>query len=124
MATLDVSDLTDDEDFADPFDLVRRTSTPNDFGENVLTETPTSCVGSVQPGGGLARRLFPDVARPQDWVKIYAPVRMASASPTDPQAYADVVVFRGVRYVVKDVDDWMHFGAGYCRALCLSENAK
>lgn len=119
MALIDTSFLLTDPDFVDPITVIRRRTTINEYGENVLIETSFQTLGSVQaPTGNLLQRL-PDAFRMANvsafWIK-----GTIQADGTNSR-YPDLLVFRGKRYAVQQIFDWMNFGEGYSEGICIVE---
>jgi hypothetical protein len=121
MALLDVSELLIDPDFTDPLTLIRRSSTVNSFGEQVLVETPVLINAVVESGKQDVLLRMPDGTRLTDLITVYYQGVLESERPG---GYADVILWRGNRYVVKDVpQQYSNYGAGFTQADCLSESA-
>lgn len=119
MARIDVSFLLTDPDFTNVVTLIRRTSTVNEHGENVLAET--SCMIPVVVQGDLAESLerLPEGARLSDVISVYY---RGDLMPERPGGYADVILWNGYRYQVREIDEnYRNFGAGFTKALCVRE---
>ncbi len=118
MANVDVTPLMYDPDFVDPIVVIRRQTTVNDFGENVTTECTYNFIGSVQPASGKALSRLPDGLQVADvtsfWIK--GPITVSGAGK-----YPDILVFRGKRFQVRQVNDWTNFGVGWSEGLCVAE---
>ena len=117
MALIDVSELLTDPDFVDPITAVRRTQTVGNDGIAVFTNaTLPVTLASVQPGGKDALYRFPDLANPDEWIRVYCDVRLVAHSEAE-GIYGDMLTWKGGRYQVQTSDDWSNFGAGYTKAL-------
>lgn len=118
MAEIDVTDLLVDPDFIDELILITRATTVNSYGENVVTETSTATVGSVQPASGKTLQRLPDALRVADvssfWIK---GVITADGSGK----YPDLISFRGRRFQVQVVFDWTNYGEGWAEGTCVAE---
>ncbi len=118
MAQIDVTDLLTDPDFVDKIQLIDRKPVVNTRGENLLTECVTDSVGSVQPADGHTIARLPEDLQTSNvssfWFK---GVIVATA----PGKYSSILVFKGMRYQVKMVNEWSNWGAGYCEGVCVAE---
>lgn len=118
MALIDVTSLLVDPDFVDQVQIIHRTPVVNSFGENTLTEVCVNTVGSVQPASGRALQRLPEDLQVQNmssfWIK-------GEIIATATGKYTDLLVFRGKRYQVVNIFDWMNYGPGYSEGLCVQE---
>lgn len=122
MALIDVSDLLRDPDFTNVVTLIRRGSSVNEHGENVLTETSCNIVASIQGVNAEDLTKLPEGARLSDVITVYF---RGELQPEAPNGYSDIIVWHGHRYQVKTVDEnFMNFGAGFTRALCVMEEVR
>ena len=112
MAITDVTELLGDADFVDSFSVIRRVNSVNNYGENVLSESTISAVGSIQPASPDDMQRLPDSVRRRDAITVYSVTRIS------PDAYPDVVVWNGKKYQAQTSDDFGNYGAGYTRAIC------
>ena len=120
MALIDTSFLLLDPDFtSEPVALITRASTVNEHGEHVVDESdPQPIVAAVQPSGSEDLQKLPEGARLADAIEVWYRGVLAVERP---DGYADIILWRGQRFIVKSVDDWMMNGAGYCKAVCVLE---
>lgn len=119
MALIDVSELLTDPDFTNTVTLIRRASSVNSYGENVLTETSSSITAVVQGANTETLERVPEGARLSDLIDVYYKGVLHAESPS---GYADVIVFGGKRYqVFQVIEDFMNFGAGFTKAVCKLE---
>lgn len=114
MATLDVSDVLSDPDFASSFTV---TSTTVSMATGVPVPTiaaPVAASGVVIPGKSSLRRLD-DGSRLISFVDIYTQYPLTSGIKTDDanSRIADIVTWRGRAYTVASVEDYSDFGAGF-----------
>lgn len=119
MALIDVSDLLRDPDFTNIVGLIRRSSSINGHGEHVMAETACNIVASVQGVNAEDIARLPEGARLSDIITVYY---RGDLQPESKGGYSDLIIWQGRRYTVKTVDEnFMNFGAGYTRALCVME---
>ena len=119
MALIDVSDLLCDPDFTNVVTLVRRSSSINEHGEHVMTETPCNILASVQGANAEDIVRLPEGARLSDIITVYY---RGDLQPESKGGYSDLIVWQGRRYTVKIVDEnFMNFGAGFTRVICVME---
>lgn len=118
MALIDTSDLLLDPDFLNALTLIHRKPRVDEFGQNILTETPFATVGSVQPASGKTLMRLPEALRVADvssfWIQ-------GTIQADGTSQYPDIIVFRGNRYQVQTVQDWMNYGNGFCEGTCVRE---
>lgn len=112
MAITDVTELLGDADFVDSFSVIRRVNSVNNYGENVLSESTISAVGSIQPASPDDMQRLPDSVRRRDAITVYSVTRIS------PDAYPDVVVWNGKKYQAQTSEDFGNYGAGYTKAIC------
>lgn len=119
MALIDVSDLLRDPDFTNVVTLIRRASSVNSHGEHIMAESQCLITASIQGVNAEDLVKLPEGARLSDVITVYF---RGELQPEAPNGYADVIVWNGRRYAVKTVDEnFMNFGAGFTRALCVME---
>lgn len=115
MASLDVSFLLADPDFADTLTARRLAQTVGSNGRAVSTTTDTDFVGVAFPGAGNLLVRGPDGERVSADMTVVTMHPLSAGSAGNP---ADEVVWRGSRYTVKSVQDYSNWGAGFVLALC------
>lgn len=121
MANIDVSFLMEDADFVDPIQIIKRQASINSFGENILTETVIDAIASVQGLDFETLKRYADSARLDDLITVYYKGQLNALTPS---GYADIVVWKGSRYHVKNVtENFYNFGAGFTVAVCELEQA-
>lgn len=119
MALIDVSELLTDPDFTNTVTLIRRASTVNTYGENVMTETQSTITAVVQGANTESLERVPEGVRLSDLIDVYYKGPLTAESPS---GYADIIVWGGKRYQVFEVvEDFMNFGAGFTKAVCKLE---
>lgn len=114
MATLDVSWVLGDANFASPFTLITRAETINAFGESVLEEKSETAVGVVQAATADVMNTLPQGAHPTDYIQVW---HTKGLRPDE-----HVILWRGRRYRVDSVQEWLNYGEGYVSALCKLED--
>lgn len=121
MANIDVSDLLLDPDFTDSATLIHRASIVGDKGRNTLSETivvPDVTV-VVQNVDNKTIEKYPDLALLSDKITVWYKGELFAESAN---GYSDVLLWKGDRYYVKYIDeDFMNFGQGWTRAICVLE---
>ena len=119
MALIDVSDLLRDPDFTNVVTLIRRAVAVNEHGENVMTETPCHITAVVQGDNTETLDKLPEGARLSDVITVYY---RGTLTAERPGGYADIIVWQGKRFQVKEVaEDFLNYGAGFTKALCVLE---
>lgn len=119
MALIDVSDLLRDPDFTNVVTLIRRAVTVNGHGENVMTENACYITAVVQGDNTETLDKLPEGARLSDILTVFY---RGTLTAERPGGYADIIVWQGKRYQVKEVvEDFMNYGAGFTKAYCVLE---
>lgn len=119
MALIDTSDLLLDPDFADSATLITRASSVNSYGEHVMVETQSTITVVVQGANTEVIDRMPEGARLSDIITVHYRGKLNAESVN---GYADVIVWQGKRYQVKEVEeDFMNYGAGFTKANCILE---
>ena len=111
---IDVSELLTDPDFSSTATLIKRASTVNEFGEQVIVETPITIIAVVQSAGKETLTRIPAGARLSDIIDVYYKGTLEVQSTG---GYADVIVWRGRRYQVQDTEQRDY----YTKAICSLE---
>jgi hypothetical protein len=121
MALIDVSDLLNDPDFVNEFTVVRRTSTVNDFGENIIGDTNICAIGSIQAGNGDTLRRLPEAARKENAITVYTKTELKADNNSN--GYSDIIVWKNQRFQVLVISPWGNYGAGWYQCDCIMEKA-
>lgn len=118
MALVDVSELMLDPDFVDAIILTHRTATVNSRGENILVETTSNTIGSVQPANNKELQRLPDALRMRDVRSFYvkAPILTDGSSQ-----YPDLISFGGNRFEILNTEPWLNYGSGWNKGLCVAQ---
>lgn len=116
MARLDVTEVLTDPLFVER-GLVRivSTETVNDHGRSAYVTTETPFVGVVTNDGGDILRRNQNAQYVAGSITIHTRQQLNVAAEG---ADADIVVWRGRKYTVTDVQDYGHFGRGFCAVTC------
>lgn len=120
MANIDVSFLLTDPDFCDPMTVITRFSQVSSSGELKLSEKvcQVESVGSVQPLTGREIEKIPELLRVDNsfefWFK-------GVVITTGAGKYSSIILYQGMRYQIRSVDEWSNFGEGFCSGLCVRE---
>lgn len=117
MANLDVSWLLLDPDFSSVVTLIVRQLTVDGNGETQMSETITpNVVMCIQGADRETIDRMPEGAKLSDIITVYYAGPLHAESPG---GYADVIVWKGKRYQVKDViNDYTHFAGSWSKAAC------
>lgn len=122
MALLDVTAVLRNPAFTSAAVLIHRSATVGSTGLLSMVETSENITPVVQSGGPaevLAR--LPDGARHHDAISIH---HLGELIVAGPGVYADVVLYRGVRYQIFEITGgYMDHGAGFTSAVALRERA-
>lgn len=121
MAQIDVSELMTDPDFVDAVTVITRVQSVDSSGVASYSESSLTTIGSVQPASYRTVQKLPESLRMEDlssfWIKGPAAILTTTASG----GYPSILVFRGLRYQVRNVANWGNFGQGYAEGICVAE---
>lgn len=118
MGQIDITDLLVDPDFVSPLTLIHRKSCVNNHGDNELQEIGIGTVGSVQPASGKTLQRLPEAFRVANVMSFWVKGKIVSDGSC---AYPDIISYKGSRYAVQVIFDWMNWGAGWCEGTCVRE---
>lgn len=118
MALLDVSEVLSDPIFYEPVSLIRRSSSVNGYGENVLAEKTVVISAVVQPASNQDLKLLPEAAQSSGAIVVYSRVKQESESNL---GYSDVILWGSLRYQVLSVENYSNWGTGYTKAIATQE---
>lgn len=121
MPNLDVTDLLDDDDLADDFDVLRRDEAISDHGRPVIT------VSTFAGQRGVITHSSPDTLQRRDDAQMTSRVAViittfrlrASGDGFQP----DQVLYDGITWTIKAVSPYTRFGAGFVECIMESMNA-
>lgn len=124
MPSLDVAELLIDPDIAgDLFDVVRRPQTVSDQGRGVIRpQTFPRIRGAVYPSGNQSLVRADAYEHGTKSMEVVTRFRLRGASQVgdDDQFQPDLILWAGEYFIVKDVEDYSRYGAGFIKAGCLS----
>lgn len=116
---LDVSDATSNSDLTVLFDVTRRLETISDRGRSVVT--PTSLpnqVGTICAASPSDLKRLPEGDLMERYISIVSKFRLRGASKEGAAVYKpDLVTYKGVDYVVVDVQPYPDAGPGFVQAI-------
>ncbi len=119
MAYLDVSDVLLDPEIADKFSVIRRRTSNNTYGEvSNSASTFNGVIGVVTSSSpNDLMRLADDQLMGRHLTivtrfRLYGPAKNATAS-----FQPDIVVWMGDQFVVKNIDPYPQYGAGFVQAI-------
>jgi hypothetical protein len=113
----DVSDCILDPDFCQDIAVARRTESVSDKGRMAASNASFTCSAVVMPATPEQLDRVPEADRSNEVLAIYTTVLLTSGDNTHAP---DVVTWKSGTYMVKSVQDWTDYGAGYCLALAVS----
>ena len=121
MAWLDPSLVLLDPQFISAFDVVTRAEVVDAHGRSTIVPTTVAGVRGVVTAASpddLVR--LDDQERGQRAIKVYTRHRINGPTPG---AQPDVIVWQTNTYVVRSVDPYANFGAGWVRVIALNMDA-
>lgn len=117
MGTIDVSDVLEDPDFQDSFQLIRQSETVDVHGRAVDTPgTTVELTGVVQPASGETMQIIPEATRSVGMIEIWTQYNVQGETDTDAP---DLIVWQGKHYIVSRTDPWTNWGVGWVHAVCV-----
>ncbi len=120
MANLDITELLSDPDLCDCFQYVRRLEQVDTKGRAQNNRVIKKAYGSVQPASGQTLKLFPNLTNVSGSIEIWTKAPLQIATTT---LQADLILWKNSTYIVAErLDDWQHFGAGFCHAVCVLQS--
>lgn len=121
MPNLDFTDIIEDPDLADSFDVIRRPETVGADGRVQIQEIPfPGRLGSVVPGDPHEVMRNDDGAMTGLGISVISRFRFRGET----QGFQpDVIIHHGIRFTVKKVVPWTHYGKGFVLAVAESQSA-
>ena len=123
MPLIDVTDVLSDLDIAcQSFSVVRRTETVNTHGEALQSEQILGpFVGAVQPVGDQSLVREEAYTTSKSAISVWTTFRLydASRSVGGVTYQPDLVLWDGEYYLVRALNPWSDFGAGFVQADCI-----
>jgi len=121
MARINVSRILRSPQFTDDIVIYRRLAVVNEFGEEVLTDSdPINDVAVVQNASVNDLKFLPDSAELSNSIAVYYNGILNLETET---TYADVIMWKGKRYQVENLEAWDNWGQGFFKAICLQVDA-
>lgn len=118
MTLISVDEILRDPDLMDVFDVIRSAETIDENGRSVPTATTFPNVrGAVFPTGDNNLIRQDDAQYGRNTITVVTRFALFLVA-TGYQA--DQLVWRGERYIVKAVNNWNRYGAGFVEATCSS----
>jgi hypothetical protein len=110
MPTLEVSWVTQEPEFADMFQVLRRPETISQSGRSVTSQVTATAYGTIVPTGdnSLVRQADYELGRKTLTLYTTYPLQMAA-----PGYQPDLILYRGNQFVVSSVKDFSAFGEGF-----------
>jgi hypothetical protein len=119
MADLDVSEVITDPLFTSPVRLIAVDEPTDDYGNPEWKDFSEVTVQAVVTAVSNRMETIPDELRIDGAIRVVFP---SDEAPANWQGTGrDAVIWRGRRYVVKDVTDNSQFGRGFYRLICWPE---
>ena len=124
MAFLDCSDVLLDPDFTDNFTVNRREESVDANGRSQVQSFAKQTFGVVTSAGpnDLARLEDADTYKRVITIVTKFRLRGETADVAGTNWKPDLIVWRGDSFIVKEVDLYPQFGAGFVQAICASED--
>lgn len=118
MTLISVDELLSDPDLMDVFDVVRSVETVDSHGNSTVTPTTyKNQRGAVYPTGNNVLTRLADAQLGLNTITVVTKFKLFLAA-TGYQA--DQLVWRGDTYIVKEVNNWNRYGAGFVEAVATS----
>ena len=112
MALVDTTHLLTNPRYTDELLLRRITESINQYGEREVLEVGETIRASVFPATSQSLALLPESQRVGGAVEVYYKGVFS---------LGDVLVWKATRYIVRALDDYSHFGAGFVKAVATRE---
>jgi galactose-6-phosphate isomerase len=117
VAELDLSDAFDPA-FLDDFVIVRQVEVIDQHGRSVvLSSTNIAAVGVIGPTSPDDLQRLPEGDYTNKAITIVSQTRIQGNSPG---VKADEILWHGSRYLVRALDDFTQYGAGFVQAVAVS----
>jgi hypothetical protein len=123
MPSIDVSDLLLDGEIAgETFTVLRRRQVVNGHGNvAIVTTVIPDVIGSITPTGDQSIVRAEAYQTQANTIKVITPFLLRGISKEGGNSFLpDVVVWSGVNYEVKSLNDWARYGSGFMEAECVS----
>ncbi len=119
MPSLDVTEILADADIADNFDVVRRTQTVSNTGRTAIaTQTFAAVAGVVCSASPNDLEVLEDAQRMGRHLSVVTTFRLRGPSRSGGvDSLPDLLTWEGNQYVVKHIDPYQNYGAGFVQAI-------
>jgi hypothetical protein len=101
--------------------VYKKTRKPDEHGRGVTTETAFSAAGVVQATSGRDLERLDEGDRGNESITVWTDAALSIGSEND---LPDEILYRGVRYLVRNVMDWKDYGQGWFQAICVAQSMK
>lgn len=119
MPLMDVTDVIMDIDFLDELQLIRSVQTISQGGMAVNTSKTTTIYGVVTSESGTSLKRESQGEHIEQTILVITPTRLIDGRAINGVAYtADIIVWDGSQYTVKNVDPYQRYGRGFVQAKC------
>lgn len=125
MPLIDVTEVLSSLDIASQsFTIVRRTETVNQYGESVLATVNIPVIGAVQPLGENATIREEMYTTASNGITVWTtePIFNAGRDSGGVRYQPDLILWDGTYYLVRVLEPWADFGAGFYKAECSQIN--
>lgn len=112
MALVDTTHLLTNPRYTDELLVRRTTESINQYGEREVLEAEENIRAAVFPATSKSLSLLPESQRVGGVIETYYKGAFS---------LGDVLVWRAVRYIIRTIDDYSHFGAGFVKAIATRE---
>lgn len=122
MPLLDVSEILLDPDFYSVFKVIRRLEVVSSAGRAQFTPYSWQAIGNVQTVGDNSLVREEAYSMQQKTIKVYTKFRLRGVSVqiNGKTWQPDLVFWRGEYFLVKTVEDFSEYGAGFVESECTS----
>lgn len=118
MAFLDLTDVLLDPELSDTFSVVQRTEVVSQKGvSTTVTNTVPNVVGVIVPATPNDLQRLPETDFGHRALKVRTPFRLNGPTKT---RKPDVVLWGNDQFIVRSVDPYTRFGAGWTEALVVN----
>jgi hypothetical protein len=122
MPMLDFSEVLTDPMLLDSFSVTRRQETVNNLGLSTITPTPIAGLsGIVFPSDENDLKRFPDLQLQAKCITVITSFALRGESQASGSEFQpDVVVWNGDNFLVRHIEDFSNYAAGFIKAICTS----
>lgn len=122
MPLLDMSDVLTDPMFVDTFSVNRRVQTVNDSGiASSTVQALPGINGVVYPSDENDLQRLPDLSIQTKAITVVTMFALRGESEAaGSEYYPDIVVWNGDNFLVRHVNDYSNYAAGFILAVCTS----